>query len=402
MGIDAEISVLHFDCLEWCMYARKLINSISHRGSVFTIKMRLHYTWWFAFIFLTFFVATNVQTTISMWIRLGMGFGITLALMIFMIIRQIIMNFLIRSRGIPLRKVTLYVTGGVPGIPRLYTSPSTEFWLGIFGVLVNIGGLIVFYAIYIYLVIKNSNVLGNLMMQLIYLMALYNLLQLLPGLPMAGGRMLRALLWKVTKDYDRTTRITGNLGRIMALMIIAVGLFLIYTGQPWFLVAALILVGITNLIAANETLRTMRLRQYLLGTDLTEVRISRDFPRINPKMTIMELVRNYVLLKGNYFFITVDDYDNAINRVALTDIMKVRKKLWNSKTLESIGTPIEKTDYASIEQSAADILERMLDMDVTQTPIVKENKMIGLIDTDELLHLAALRRDLRFLTDSRQ
>jgi hypothetical protein len=42
-----------------------------------------------------------------------------------------------------------------------------------------------------------------------------------------------------------------------------------------------------------------------------------------------------------------------------------------------------------------------LDMDVTQTPIVKENKMIGLIDTDELLHLAALRRDLRFLTDSR-
>jgi predicted transcriptional regulator len=116
----------------------------------------------------------------------------------------------------------------------------------------------------------------------------------------------------------------------------------------------------------------------------------------------MELVRNYVLLKGNYFFITVDDHDNAINRVALTDIMKVRKKLWNSKTLESIGTPIEKIDYASIEQSAADILERMLDMDVTQTPVVKENKMIGLIDTDELLHLAALRRDLRFLTDSRQ
>jgi len=384
------------------MYARKLINSISHRGSAFTIKIQLHYTWWLAFIFFTFMVATNVQSIISMWIRLGMGLGITLALMIFMIIRQIIINFLIRSRGIPLRKVVLYVTGGVPGIPRVYTSPSTEVWLGIIGISINIVGLVIFYAIYIYTVYKNSNVLGNLMMQLVYLMTLYNLLQLLPGLPMAGGRMLRGLLWKITKDYDRTTRITGNLGRIMALMIIAFGLFLIYKGQPWFLAAILILVGITNLIAANETLRTMRLRQYLLGIDLTDVRISRDSPRVNPKMTIMELVRDYVLLKGNYFFITVDDQDNAINSVALTDIMKVRKKLWNSKTLESIGTPIEKIDYTSIEQSAADILERMLVMDVSQTPIVKENKLIGLIDKDELLHLAALRRDLKFLTDSKQ
>jgi len=384
------------------MYTRKLINSISHRGSAFTIKIQLHYTWWFAFIFFTFMVATNVQSIISMWIRLVMGLGITLALMIFMIIRQTIINFLIRSRGIPIRKVILYVTGGVPGIPRVYTSPSTEVWLGIIGISINIVGLVIFYAIYIYTVYKNSNVLGNLMMQLVYLMTLYNLLQLLPGLPMAGGRMLRGLLWKITKDYDRTTRITGNSGRIMALSIIAFGLFLIYKGQPWFLAAILILVGITNLIAANETLRTMRLRQYLLGIDLTDIRISRDSPRVNPKMTIMELVRDYVLLKGNYFFITVDDHDNAINRVALTDIMKVRKKLWNSKTLESIGTPIEKIDYTSIEQSAADILERMLVMDVTQTPIVKENKLIGLIDKDELLHLAALRRDLKFLTDSKQ
>ena len=384
------------------MYSRKLINNISHRGSAFTIKIQLHYTWWFAFIFFTFMVATNVQSIISMWIRLGIGLGITLALMIFMIIRQTIINFLIRSRGIPLRKVILYVTGGVPGIPRVYTSPSTEVWLGIIGILINIGGLVIFYAIYIYTVYKNSNVLGNMMMQLVYLMTLYNVLQLLPGLPMAGGRMLRGLLWKVTKDYDRTTRITGNSGRIMALTIIAFGLFLIYKGQPWFLAAILILVGITNLIAANETLRTMRLRQYLLGIDLTDVRISRDSPRVNPKMTIMELVRDYVLLKGNYFFITVDDHDNAINRVALTDIMKVRKKLWNSKTLESIGTPIEKIDFTSIEQSAADILERMLVMDVTQTPIIKENKLIGLIDKDELLHLAALRRDLKFLTDPKQ
>ena len=381
------------------MYTRKLINSISHRGSVFTIEIQLHYTWWFAFIFFTFMVATNVQSIISMWIRLGMGLGITLALLIFMIIRQTIINFLIRNRGIPLRKVILYVTGGVPGIPRVYTSPTTEVWLGIIGISINLVGLVIFYAIYIYIVYKNYNVLGNLMMQLVYLMTLYNLLQLLPGLPMAGGRMLRGFLWKVTKDYDRSMRITGNLGRIVALTIIAIGLFLIYEGQPWFLAAILILVGITNLIAANETLRIMRLRQYLLGIDLTDVRISRDSPRVNPKITIMELVHDYVLHKGNYFFITVDDHDTAINRVALTDIMKVRKKLWNSKTLESIGTPIEKIDYTSIDQSAPDILERMLVMDVNQTPIVKENKLIGLIDKDELLHLAALRRDLRFLTD---
>jgi len=331
-----------------------------------------------------------------MWRRLGLGVATSLIFLFMLIIRQYAIIFLALSRGIPVRSVTLYVIGGVPGIAREFTTPILDILLGAAGLLFSLVVVMLFYIVYVILVVNGSAIMASLVSWLVYFMVLFTFFHLIPGFPMDGGRIFRALLWRRNRDYDHSTRIAAWIGQAAGLCFIGFGLGLIVLNQRWIVGGVVAFFGWVAFIAAAKSNLMMRLRQYLLHTKLSDIVLSRECPPINSKVTIRQLVRDYVLAKGHYFFAVTDD-GKPIGCISPREIRKIPKRYWDRMTVEQICKPATKIYRATAEQSAADILEQMLDMEIEQMPVLMGNDIIGVIDRDDLLHLTRIRRELKSL-----
>ena len=120
-----------------------------------------------------------------------------------------------RSQGIPVRGITLFILGGVAQLGREPDTPGREAWMAIAGPLVSavIGGLTLAGA---YLISGPDQLVAVLTYLGIANLALL-VFNLLPGFPLDGGRVLRALLWRLTHDLVRATRWAAVVGQVFAV-----------------------------------------------------------------------------------------------------------------------------------------------------------------------------------------
>lgn len=177
---------------------------------------------------------------------------------------------------------------------------------------------------------------------------------------------------------------------------IGLGAALIIFNQRWVIGGVVAFIGWVSFIASLRANLMMRLRYYLLNTRLSDIILPRDCPQISLTLTIRQLVSDHVLTKGQYFFVAIDD-NKPVGYITLSEIRKIPKKNWDRMTVEQACVPATIVYRASAEQSAADVLEQMLELEIEQMPVVLGNNTIGLIDRDDLLHLARIRRELKSL-----
>lgn len=379
------------------MYSRTTMKNIPNRGGIFRVRLKLHYTWLFALVIVTFNLTTQLAEAYSIWLQLGWGVATVVVFLLMLLVRQFAINLLAISRGIPLRRVTLYILGGVPGIPRIYTSPLVELLLGVSGFLFSLFVIMVYYIVYLFFVVNNLALASGLVFWLIVFMLLFTVLNIIPGFPLDGGRIMRALMWRANKDYDRSTRFSARIGQLSGIILMAFGIWIIFLGRPWFEDGTIILTGWIVLVAATHAIRVSNLCRYLIGTRISDVIIYRDLPQISSQLSIRQLVDDYVLASGHYFFIVTEE-GKVRGFVTLSNVRKVPRRRWNSRTIGSIVKQVNGIYHAAIEQSAADVLEQMIEMDIRQMPVIQDDNVVGIVDRDELLRLSRLRKDLRFLS----
>ena len=154
--------------------------------------------------------------------------------------------FVAVRRGIAISDITLWMFGGVATMSRDSDSAGTEFKIAIAGPLVTLAIAIIFIAIGIAAagwtelssVIRfqvPSNRSGPL--AVVAWMASINLFvlafNLLPAFPLDGGRVARAIAWRITGDRNRATRVAARLGQGFSYLFIAVGIALVLVGDPF-------------------------------------------------------------------------------------------------------------------------------------------------------------------------
>jgi Zn-dependent protease len=124
------------------------------------------------------------------------------------------------------------------------TYPALEVLLAIVGLLVNLMVASVLFLSYQVLANTDSVMVYVLVQWLAFIFFMLVLFDFLPGLPLDGGRILRALLWKTTSNYDRITKILSWAGWIIGLGFIITGIILIINTREWFVGVLLVLPGL--------------------------------------------------------------------------------------------------------------------------------------------------------------
>jgi Zn-dependent protease len=171
-----------------------------------------------------------------------------------------------RGFGLPVRRILLYPLGGFSEIEREPPTPGREFLVSAAGPAVSLALAAGGYALY--RGIHGGGVLRVLLLQLVIANVLVGVFNLLPGLPLDGGRMLRAGVWKLTGRPGQATVVAAWAGRVLAIAVLVIPLALYArtsNGIQLFDAVWLAVIAAFMWTGAGQALRATRVRERLPG-----------------------------------------------------------------------------------------------------------------------------------------
>ena len=365
-------------------------------GKVFGIQLRLHYTWFVIFIFLTFSLVAPDWTDWLYWVM-----GIVTSLLFFasVVAHELAHSLVARAYNIPVKSITLFIFGGIAQMTREVTHPGAEFRMAVAGPACSlaIGGL--FYLLLWLFTRSTIEPMAIMIQWLAFINLALAVFNLIPGFPLDGGRVFRSILWRVTGNYTRSTRIATQVGRGVGYLFIGSGILIILLylfglsfGLSWFNGLWLAFIGWFLRNAASTSYRQAQWHDALHRVTASTVMTS-DCPVVPSNITINHLVQEYVWLGGRSFFLIADEGKLA-GVLTLHDIRSVSQQNRDVTQVREIMTPVEKLRVAHPDQDALSILEQMDENNITQMPVVSEGRVIGLIARDSLIRFLRTRAGL--------
>lgn len=364
----------------------------SYITKILSIRLRLHYTWYLAFILITAIVVNQFPVLYQLWERTLLGLVTSLIFLFAIGIRQLALRFVAIHRRVPLKNFTLFVFGGVPDLAKEDNLPIFELLMGASGILFSLILAIVFYLIHMALVITGSIVAAGIIQWLAFITLMLTVFHFIPAYPLDGGKLLMALFWKKSGDYYRAVRITGWIGWVTGLLLTIGGILLLILAQEKFTGLTLAFVGFTLERAATQCRRQETLRRNIQDIPTGDI-MSREYPVITRQLSIGQLVRQHILVSGQHYFIIADGAELQ-GIVTVKDIKSIPKKKWNSTQVGEAMTPVSAIRTARINQPAESILEQMDKLGINQMPVLEEDKVVGIVTREDLIRLSKTRAQL--------
>jgi len=360
-------------------------------GKLFGIQLKLHYSWFIIFIFLTVFLVSPHWSSFLWWL-----IGIITSLLFFasILAHELAHSLVGRANNIPIKSITLFIFGGVAQMTREARSAGAELKMATAGPACSLAigtlfGLLWFFNRGL------SEPIATMLLWLAYINGALAVFNLIPGFPLDGGRVFRSLLWHFTGNYKRSTRIATRVGQGVGYLFILGGIMIVFLqpfGLGWFNGLWLAFIGWFLGNAASSSYRQVRWRGLLQGFTASQVMTS-DCPVVPLSITVSQLVQGYIFTSGRGCFLVADE-DGVRGILTLPDIKSVPQPNWGVTQVREIMTPVDRLKTAYSDQDALSILEQMDESSINQMAVVNQGRIIGLITRDNLARLLRTRSEL--------
>lgn len=361
-------------------------------GRIAGISIDLDYSWFLIVGLLTWLLAAEYYPAefhnwsgSEYWL---MGLATAVMLFVSVLIHELGHSIVAKRMGIPVPRITLFIFGGVSQIANEPPSAGSEFVMAIVGPMVSLGLAALFWELEP--VVAFSSPLVAMFKYLALLNLVLGIFNLIPGFPLDGGRVFRAIVWRFTGNYQRSTAIAAGTGRFCGFLLIFLGIWRVLAGDflngiwiafiGWFLESAAAGIlqqeGVKSLIGGHRVAEAMR----------------RDFPHVSGDVTVQELVDKYVLPSGARYFV-VDMNGRAAGLVTLTSIKEIPRPSWGQRSVSEVMVPLQRLDTIRPDAQLWSALERMGRDGVNQLPVVDDGKgIVGVLSRDDLVHYLGVLR----------
>ncbi len=354
-------------------------------GQVFGIPIRVHSTWFLVFALITWSLAGGYfpleypgWDAATYWVV-----GVTTAVLFFasVLIHELGHSVLARREGITVRSITLFIFGGVAQIESEPPSAGAEFRIAIAGPLTSLG----LAGIFILLgssMAANSVVAAPAMYlgRINLILALFNLI---PGFPLDGGRVLRAIMWGLGGSFRQATRWASRVGGVVAFLFIVYGIGLMFFGN-FFNGLWIAFIGWFLNNAAQSSYQQVVLRDMLAGVTVRDV-MTQECAAIPGDLRLDRLVHEHVLGSGRRCLFVAEE-GGLQGLVTLHNIKAVPRDQWDKATASQVMTPVNELLSARPDEDVLTLLQRMDEADVNQVPVMDIGHMVGMITREHLLH----------------
>lgn len=359
------------------------------------IGIYLHISWLLAFAFMTWTLGDYYQQKFASWnADTAYLIGAISAALLFVtvLIHELSHSFTARAHGLPVRQITLFIFGGAANLTQEPRSPRSELLITLAGPLASLVLSGIFFALYVALAGAPSEVTAVLH-YLAYVNLLLALFNLIPGLPLDGGRVLRAILWFFTGSLRRATHIAARVGQAIGYLFIFGGLFEAFVlgqvfGGIWLAFIGWFLNG-----SAGASYQQAVVDQMLVGVEVQDV-MDRRLVSAPPTASVELLAYDY-MLGQNWRAMPIAGPDGRLlGLVTMSDLGKVPRERWPMTPVSQIMTPASELCTVSPFENLRDALRTLAENDYHQLPVTQDGTLVGILYRGQVLQYLHLRQQL--------
>ncbi|HEX3378020.1 MAG TPA: site-2 protease family protein [Candidatus Acidoferrales bacterium] len=368
-------------------------------GRIYGIPIFLHTSWFIifgliAFSFVSEFDALQLNLPTSrLW-----GLGLMTSALFFgsLVFHEMAHSIVAKFYKIPVVSITLFVFGGVSRIGREPTRAIEEFNIAIAGPLSSF-----FLAGGFWLIDRAAGtnaVLSTLAGSLAWINFSLALFNLIPGFPLDGGHIFRAIVWSFNKDYARATKIAARSGQVVAIAMIAAGAataLMNYqrlggpVGGLW-----LAFIGWFILSAAKQSQAQAEAREALEGLRVADI-MTPDLQTVGREISLEDYAREMVRT-GRRAHLVVGG-DQLVGLVTAEALNSVPQHNWDVTSVQAVMLPKEKLHWAAPEEPALSLLDRMRTVGMQQMPVIAGGSVVGIVTRDSILRVLQSRHAMSSL-----
>ena len=353
-------------------------------GRILGIPIGLDYSWFVIFALLTWMLADNYYPAeFKDWPRLLYWFtGAVTAVMLFVsvLLHELGHSVVALQYKIPVRSITLFLFGGVAQIGAEPPSAIAEFLIASAGPLVSLILAVLFYAVQP--LVGGIEPLLGLAKYLAYINLALVLFNLIPGYPLDGGRVFRAIVWAITGNMRRATLIAANVGRLFAFLFIFIGVWQMisgnFTGGLW-----IAFIGWFLDTAASAQVQQVTVQGLLTGHRVSQA-MSTHCAAVPADLTLQDLVDEHILGSGQHCFL-VKRGDDTVGLMTLDRIKEVPRPEWSTTRAGQVMLPLQQLKSIDPDTELWAALQKLDRNGVNQLPVTRDHHVIGMLGREDVI-----------------
>ncbi len=362
-------------------------------GKIAGISIEINFSWLIILVLLTVSLAVNWfpqaaprYSQVAYWVA---GFIAALLLFVAVVLHELAHSLVARARGLSVKSITLFILGGVSNLEQEPRSPGLEFQVAVVGPLTSLILAVICWVIA--LAVRGAPIIGAVFGYLAITNALLAFFNLIPGYPLDGGRVLRAILWKISGSMRTATRGATRVSQVIAFLFILGGIWAFFTGN--FLDGLWLgFIGWFIFSAAQAANANVMLDSLFGRVTVGEVMNPHPFT-VPPNLSLLELVDGYLLPRA-LRTVTVAQGDQLLGLISLSDIRRVPREQWAQTPVWQVMVPRNRLVVVSPQQRLSEVQELMVRHNIHQVPVVQGDRLVGMISRDAMIRFLEVRRGL--------
>jgi len=365
-------------------------------GRIYGIPVFLHTSWFIIFGLIAFSFVSELDSlqlnipTSRLW---GLGLMTSALFFASLVLHEVAHSVIAKHYKIPVVSITLFVFGGVSRIGREPARALEEFNIAVAGPLSNLllaGGF--------WLVARQAGsnaIFSTLAGSLAWINFSVALLNLIPGFPLDGGHIFRAIVWGFNKDYARATRIAARSGQVIAYGMIAAGAATAIAnyapfggpvGGLW-----LAFIGWFILSAAKQSQAQAEARGALEGLRVADI-MTPELHTVGREISLEDYAREMVRSGRRAHLVVAGD--QLVGLVTAEVLHSVPQQDWDVTSVQAVMLPKNKLHWAAPEEPALSLLDRMRTIGMQQMPVIAGSSVVGVVTRDSILRVLQSRQEI--------
>lgn len=370
---------------------------ISGRGislfSIGGIDVRLDYSWFLIFLLILVSLSAGYfprvaegQSMAAYW---AAGALATLLFFLSILAHEFSHAVVATRSGIRVPAITLFLFGGVSHMEQEAAKPSTEFRVAAVGPLTSFALALVFWGVAVALPDESPPLLSAVVSYLAWINGALGVFNLLPGFPLDGGRVLRAVVWWRTGSLRRATRAAADVGKGLAVGLMVLGGLQIFSGAllggMW-----LVFIGMFLRSTAEASYQNLVLVQTLEDVRAGDVAIP-DPVTVSPDLTIRALVDDYLLEHG-YRAYPVVEAGRVVGLISVYDLKEVSPEKRATTTVGERMRPVDDAHRVSPDLPLTKALQKLAGTPSGRLLVMRGDELVGLLTKSALSRFVEIRQ----------
>ncbi len=298
-------------------------------------------------------------------------------------------SFVAIRQGIDVKSITLFIFGGLASLEKESETPSEAFWVAIAGPLVSLMLWGIFETIS--MTTATSEVFSVILGAIASVNLALCLFNLIPGLHLDGGNILKAIVWKITGNPNKGVVFASRVGQVFGWVAIASGLL------PLLLVGSFadfwnLLIGFFLLQNARNAAQVARVQEQLTGLTAADL-VASHSPIVSGELTLRELADEQIVNERKWYrYLVTDNEGQLLGAISLDSFRSSPKQLWSETLTKEVTGPIDESSTVQADRPLLEVMQLIEKHKLSALTVIRDNGvLVGILEKTAILSLLQKR-----------